>query len=156
MHNLIETIRAFTLSAALASGDPTPGRLLNDEAFNCIAKTVYAEARGEGVDGMALVVQSIVNRHLIQGKSACRIVREAYDGWAVVKDKSPRSFEQQPWLTAKFVTVGIIGGHLSPGRCSEATHFLNPRAVRRMPNWARPDRKVCEVGRHVGYAISNI
>lgn len=149
-----DTLRELALSLALANGDVTAATLLDARTFQCIAITAYAEARGEGLKGMALVVQSMINRHNIQGKSGCRIAQQAYDGYRMLGGKPPKQNSQ--WNQARMVAMRVIIGEHDLGECSGVTHFLNPNAVRRMPNWASPKNRLCRVGNHVAYRVHNM
>lgn len=149
-------IRTLALNIALMNGDATAATLLQPDDFTCIALTVFGEARGESERGKALVVQSMINRHKIQGKSGCRIAQSAYDGFRIWKNRDPRKTDRASWREAQLVSLNVIMGELDLGDCSRATHFLNPKAVRRMPNWASAANRVCVEGAHVGYYVKNI
>lgn len=150
----IEGLRALALQIALMNGDATALKLLSDRSFNCIAVTAYAEARGEGEDGMALVVQSIINRHKIQDRSTCKIARQSYDGFRIWQGRVPPV--SSTWMTAQVIALNVIMGTHDMGRCEHVTHFLNPKAVRRMPGWASKKNQICSVGKHVAYRVSNL
>lgn len=149
-------MRELALATALLTGDVTQQTVLQPEPFECIARTVYAEARGEGTEGMALVVQSILNRREIQGRRSCWIANKAYDGYRLVKHRNPANFNADAWAHAQLVTIAVVTGQLELGACSGVTHFLNPRSVRRMPRWASRENRVCIVGNHHAYAVANI
>lgn len=151
MESVIEFVRSVALSLALANGDATAIQLLEPKQFNCIAVTAYAEARGEGERGMALVVQSIINRANIRDRSACSIARSAYDGYRLWQHRPLPQNER--WHFARLVAVRTIAGHIDLGKCASVTHFLNPNAVRRMPSWASPQNRLCRVGNHVAYRV---
>lgn len=156
MIEFTNAIRSLALHLALLKGDGTALALLQPQDFTCIAQTAFAEARGEGEKGMALVVQSIINRHVIQGKSGCKIAAGAYDGFRYIRGRDPRVIDRSNWRQAQLVTLNVLMGEIDLGSCSTATHFLNPAAVRRMPNWASRENRVCRLGNHVGYRVANI
>lgn len=156
MIEFTEIVRSLALNVALLKGDATAQQLLKPQEFTCIAITAFGEARGEGSEGMALVVQSMVNRHQIQGKSGCRIAQGAYDGYRAWKGRDPRLTDRSNWRRAQLVALNVIMGEVDLGNCSTLTHFLNPNAVRRMPSWASRENRVCRMGNHVGYRVARI
>lgn len=138
------------------TSDPTATQLLQPNDFECISRAVFGEARGEGPEGMALVVQTIVNRHKVQGRDGCWHVRRAYDGYRLWEHRDPMKANREKWYEAQLITLAVVMGETDLGRCESATHFLNPQAVSRMPNWANANNQVCTVGKHVAYHIKNI
>lgn len=153
---LANILRDLALSVAVLNGDATATHLLQPEQFHCVATTVFGEARGEGERGMAMVVQSIANRHEILGHSGCRIAQRAYDGYRLWKARDPNRADPESWFRAQRVTLKVLMGDMDLGDCTDVTHFLNPDAVRRMPNWASADNRICQVGNHIAYRIENI
>lgn len=151
-----EAIRALALNLALLKGDPTAHDLLQSKDFTCIAVTVFAEARGEGSAGMALVAQSIVNRARIQNRPACKITQGAYDGYRLWKYRDPRYTDQSNWAQAQLIAINVIMGEINLGNCRNVTHFLNPAAVQSMPRWASKKNKICRLGKHSAYRVINL
>ncbi len=156
MTPLIESLRTLALNVALLKGDPAAIHLLEPKHFHCLAVTAFAEARGEGDRGMALVIKSMVNRHIITGRSGCAIAKRAYDGYKLWHDRDPAARNNKAWYQAQLVTLNVIMGEVDLGRCEKVTHFLNPDGVRRMPRWASQENQICTVGKHVAYRVAQI
>lgn len=130
--------------------------LLQPKNFDCVARAVFGEARDQGEQGMALVAQSIANRHALTGRSVCDIAERAYEGYRRWEHQDPTSVNLASWQQSQIVTIRVILGVEDLGSCASVTHFLNPTDVKRKPRWANRDNRVCRVKDHVGYAVANI
>ena len=106
--------------------------------MDCVAQTVYYEARGEGENGMRAVAHVIYNRAKNSGKSPCIIVREPnqFVRGRVVKDK-------RGWEVAKRIASNP-GSDLTNG----ATYFHN-LTVR--PRWSYNLKVTYKWGNHIFY-----
>ncbi|QNK01683.1 cell wall hydrolase [Dyella telluris] len=114
--------------------------------------TAYAEARGEGVEGMALVVESLLQRKQMTGQDACSIANRYYDGFKLMKRRpSPAKTDTENWIRASAVTALTVNGAINLGSCSGATHFYRKLPGRRAPYWAKPEHRVCKLGNHIAY-----
>jgi hypothetical protein len=105
---------------------------------------------------MALVVQSMLNRHNAKGRSGCVIAQRAYEGFRTWKHRDPREADLRSWQKAQIITLLVVMGDYDLGDCSTATHFLNPSSVSHMPRWANAENRVCSVGNHVAYHVEHI
>jgi N-acetylmuramoyl-L-alanine amidase len=106
--------------------------------MDCVADTVYYEARGEGEQGMRAVAHVIYNRAREEGVSPCIIVRR------------PNQFARGPsrprdslWQQARRISLNP-GWDLTRG----ATYFHN-RSVR--PYWIRRLIVTFSFGGHIFY-----
>lgn len=156
MIELTDIIRALALQVALLKGDTTAQALLQQDSFRCVARTVYGEARGEGLDGMALVVQSMINRHQSNGRSSCKMARKSYDGYRHWQFKNPRQVDASGYETVQLLSIAVIMGGYDLGDCSDVTHFINPAKIKRYPAWASRENRICRVGNHVAYRVVQI
>lgn len=106
--------------------------------MDCVADTVYYEARGEGEDGMRAIAHVIYNRAEKEGVSPCIIVRRPHQfatGPSKPKDKQ--------WQLAKKISIKP-GKDLTRG----ATYFHN-YSVR--PYWIRSLVVTFKLGGHIFY-----
>lgn len=106
--------------------------------MDCVADTVYYEARGEGETGMRAVAHVIYNRAKEAGVSPCIIVRKP-NQFATGRSK-PSS---KQWQLAKRISLNP-GWDLTRG----ATYFHN-RSVR--PYWIRKLQVSFTFGGHIFY-----
>lgn len=106
--------------------------------MDCVADTVYYEARGEGEEGMRAVAHVIFNRAKQEGVSPCIIVRRP-NQFA----KGPSRRKDSEWRLAKKVSLNP-GWDLTRG----ATYFHN-RSVR--PYWIRSLKVTFTWGGHIFY-----
>ena len=106
--------------------------------MDCVADTIYYEARGEGVEGMRAIAHVIYNRASKEGTSPCIIV------------KRPQQFATGPskpsdklWQQAKRVSE-------YPGRdLTRGATFFHNRSVR--PYWIRTLKVSFAFGEHIFY-----
>lgn len=106
--------------------------------MDCVADTVYYEARGEGEEGMRAVAHVIFNRAKQEGVSPCIIVRRP-NQFA----KGPSRRKDSEWRLAKKVSLNP-GWDLTRG----ATYFHN-RSVR--PYWIKSLKVTFTWGGHIFY-----
>ena len=106
--------------------------------MDCVADTVYYEARGEGETGMRAVAHVIYNRAKEAGVSPCIIVRKPNQ---FAKGRSKPNSKQ--WQLAKRISLNP-GWDLTRG----ATYFHN-RSVR--PYWIRKLQVSFTFGGHIFY-----
>ena len=109
--------------------------------MDCVAETVYYEARGEGETGMRAVAHVIYNRAREQGVSPCIIVRQPNQ---FAPSRGKPSASNQAWRVAVRVAQNP-GVDLTRG----ATYFHN-LTVR--PYWIRSLRVTFSFGGHIFYA----
>lgn len=106
--------------------------------MDCVADTVYYEARGEGVEGMRAVAHVILNRAEEEGVSPCIIVRRKAQ--FATGPSRPRD---KLWQIAKKISINP-GKDLTRG----ATYFHN-RSVR--PYWIKRLVVSFTYGGHIFY-----
>lgn len=109
--------------------------------MDCVAETVYYEARGEGEDGMRAVAHVIYNRAREQGVSPCVIVRQPGQ---FAKSKGKPNPRDPQWRLAVKISINP-GTDLTNG----ATYFHN-RTVK--PYWIRKLKVTFSFGGHIFYA----
>lgn len=119
-----------------------PGRNVGNETLNikmdCVANTVYYEARGEGEDGMRAVAHVIYNRAKKSGQPPCIVV------------KKPKQFASGPkpkdgklWNKAK-----RIANNPGPDLTRGATFFHNLTVK---PYWSYKFKITLRLGNHIFY-----
>ena len=98
-----------------------------------IAKTIYNEARGEGLVGMDLVASTIVNRQKLNrsylgGNNLMEIIRKGYDGFNMENpDENHMSGEDiNAWQYCKNLASQIADGKFQD-IANGATHFHTRR-----------------------------
>lgn len=106
--------------------------------MDCVADTIYYEARGESEDGMRAIAHVIYNRAKKEGVSPCIIVRRP-NQFA----KGPKHPKSDRWKIAKKISINP-GWDLTRG----ATYFHN-RSVR--PYWIRSLKVTFKLGAHIFY-----
>ncbi len=167
---LKEIFFAFQLAiggvSALYSGEsmkhpgvpPEQSMDIHDTGFACLALAAFAEARDQGPTGMALVVQTVINRidHSEFPTDPCAVINapgqfEGIYTWAYPRE--PWKIDRKSWHQALSVTQQVIDGTFAfPQECAGATHFLNPDLLARMPRWAAGHpkfKRTCRFQDHV-------
>jgi N-acetylmuramoyl-L-alanine amidase len=142
---------ATTTTPAIADAQNSPCD--SDRQVHVLALNMYHEARGEGFDAMAAVGQVTLNRvnHPSYADNICDVVyqRRQFSWTHMRRNHTPQ--ETESWELALQIAEHLILGEMDE-MVAGATHFLNPRLVRRVPNWAREYEVVGRVGNHVFYA----
>jgi spore germination cell wall hydrolase CwlJ-like protein len=106
--------------------------------MDCVADTIYYEARGEGEVGMRAVAHVIYNRAKEQGKNPCIIVAQPKQF-----ARGPSKPRDKQWQIAKRISMNP-GADITKG----ATYFHN-LSVR--PYWIRSLQVTFTWGGHIFY-----
>ncbi len=122
-----------------------------------LARLIYGEARGEGVEGMVAVAQVAMNRAKRPswwGKTLREVILKPYqfscfNGDYVSRLVTPR---EKAWLNCLQVAVWILDQHDDDddthGSTHGATHY---HAVGITPHWAASLTKTVQIGSHLFY-----
>lgn len=107
--------------------------------MDCVAETVYYEARGESEQGMRAIAHVIFNRAEKEGVSPCIIVRRP-NQFAKPKKKIT---DWKSWKLAKLISE-------NPGKdfTKGATYFHNYSVK---PSWSYKFRVTYRLGGHIFY-----
>jgi spore germination cell wall hydrolase CwlJ-like protein len=97
----------------------------------CLAALIYAEARGEPLDGRLLVAETVYNRmdHGAYPDSVCAVVTEA-NQYSLPQSVDEYEAWRTSWLIAAAVTSDPEGTLPRTG----ATHFYSGKTK---PHWAK-------------------
>lgn len=130
----------FLLAAALtAHNDQTGPR-------DCLALTVYSEARGEPILGQIIVAQTVVFRSIENSTDICTEVLASgqYHGverWAFPRKPSDAS----AWKTSRRVADFVIDyGYRLTDYCGQPLYFYSGKR----PKWLFDNKILCIVGSH--------
>lgn len=141
---------AISYTPAFLSGIPAAA---GDAEWECLAKALYFEARGESVKGQFAVAEVILNR--VQSprypSTICAVVHQGGKGGCqfsfTCDGYADRVREAGAWQRAGKIARLMIDG--APRALTEgATHF-HTRAVR--PGWARKFPQTAAIGAHLFY-----
>ena len=150
--------RAVILICLIVSISPVYSTTITCSTFNekieSLALNIYHEARNQGKTGMLLVGEVTINRvnHSRYPNSICSVIRQRNNracqfSWVCQKrDYTP--YEKESWWEAVAIAEEILDDDyefISNG----ATHFLNPRIVKRMPRWTRVFEEVYAYNSHI-------
>ncbi len=96
-----------------------------------IAWTIWAEARGEGQRGMALVASVIYNRSVERNMFVVDVCkqRKQFSCWNGVTNPKIPSGPQ--WEYCLILSRGLVQGHFKP--FCNSNHYYNPRLA--SPSW---------------------
>ena len=131
------------------------------KAMNVVARTLYMEARGEGTDGLNMVMTVIWNR---AGGDAANfadvcLAKKQFSCWNKIPNKSPSTYQIQfpsgaasgsgqdasSWLTCVNLTTSAFNGTFKPVNAHWNSYY-NPDKAN--PDWAGDLVGVEMVGRH--------
>ena len=127
-----------------------------DEAVDILARTLWGEARGEGVVGMAAVAAVVRNRCAKGGwwgsgiKGIC-LKPKQFSCWNEGdpnRERLPKLGDGDAFfMAAKVVAELAVAGALADITAG-ATHY---HASRVKPSWARGRQPCCSIGNHLFY-----
>lgn len=120
------------------------------DAAECLASTVYFEARGEPLAGQLAVAEVVLNRAEDGrfGDDVCDVVRKPYQFSFVrrgIIPDAPRS--SLPWKRA--TAIAYIA--LNRMKSSPASRSLYFHAARVSPSWRHTQRRLARLGDHIFY-----
>lgn len=138
------------IDATWLASQPAPA---GDAEFECLAKALYFEARGEPIDGQVAVAEVVLNRveNPRYPETICEVVHEARTRSCqfsfMCDGKAETVTNAAAWTTAAKIARAMIDG--APRRLTGgATHF---HADFVSPFWARHFAKTAEIGGHLFY-----
>lgn len=138
------------IDAAWLASQPVP---TGDAQFECLAKALYFEARGEPIDGQVAVAEVVLNRVESPRYPAtiCEVVHEARTRSCqfsfMCDGKAETVTNAAAWTTAAKIARAMIDG--APRRLTGgATHFHADFVT---PFWARKFAMTAEIGGHLFY-----
>ncbi len=139
-------------------------KLYDDLELDVMARTVWGEARGEGLQGMQAVAHVILNRVIIAqkqggywwGNTILQVCQKPYQFSCWNKDDPNHRLviavneESDPvFATAKRTCSRVLLGFL-PDITGGADHY---HARNILPHWAEGQRPSARIGRHVFYKL---
>lgn len=135
--------------AWIAAQPPANG----DAEFECLAKALYFEARGESIKGQAAVAEVVLNRaeNPAYPGTVCGVVKQSGGGGCQFSwfcdGLSDKVSDGTAWDRAAKIARAMLDG--APRALTDgATHFHTP-AVN--PNWSRRFTLTTRIGSHIFY-----
>lgn len=121
---------------------------MNPKQFDCLAKNVYHEARGESIEGQIAVAAVTLNRveDVKYSNTICDVVyQDDQFSWTskhvTIKDK-------EAWQTAKTAAALSVIGNVDP--TNGATMFHSKKVK---PYWQSKFKKTRTIGNHIFYKV---
>lgn len=155
----LTSIVAFAYSGR-ARNEPRRLEAVHQRAveLRCLAENVYFEARGESVDGQYAVAEVTINRlrSPFFPKTICGVVHDtrwdplrrrfvAHFSWTQMEDRS------EPWGPAWQQAIAVATAVSNDVHMPLVPDALYYHASDVQPYWARTERSVAKIGKHVFY-----
>jgi spore germination cell wall hydrolase CwlJ-like protein len=128
-----------------------------DAEWECLARAIYFEARGETIKGQFAVAEVILNRvkSSLYPSTICRVVHQAGGGSCqfsfTCDGHSDKIRERDAYTTAGKIARLMLDG--APRALTQgATHF-HTRNVR--PGWAHRMPRTAMIGQHLFYRVAS-
>lgn len=145
-------MKAIIIALAIVMTQPVFAGCDYNSQLQALALNIYHEARGEGEKGMQMVGEVVLNRvdHPKYPNTICKVVYQPGQfSWVKqIKNHSPK--EKDMWELSLHMAERLLNGDIRLYD-NGATHFLNPKAVNRLPSWTRKFNRVATIGNHVFY-----
>ena len=119
--------------------------------FNCLAKTIYHESRGESVPGQFAVGSVVMNRvrSSIYPNTVCKVVHQPYQfSWTLLKNVSIR--DKKAWRDAQQIAAILIYKTLK----SNIGTSLDYHSTSVNPRWSKHYVRLLTLGNHIFYERS--
>jgi spore germination cell wall hydrolase CwlJ-like protein len=135
---------------------PLPEDVHDDDQQQCLAQSIYFEARGESPMGQAAVAQVVLNRvkNPAYPKTICGVVYQN-KSWrnrcqfSFACDGRPERIRSQAaWNRAQALARDVTNGKVWLRGVGDSTHY---HATYVKPRWARYMKRTERIGRHIFY-----
>lgn len=120
-----------------------------NNAFNCLTKTIYFESRGEPIPGQFAVGSVVMNRvrNTHYPNSVCQVVHQPYQfSWTLLKGLKIR--DKKAWRNAQHIAQILL---LKGGLKSNVGDSLDYHSKDVKPRWAKHYVKSLTLGNHIFY-----
>lgn len=134
---------------------------MNDPDIDTLARTLWGEARGEGVAGMEAIAHVVLNRKAVADQEG------GYWWGSTIEDVCKHPFQYTCWNSndtnrgklarllptdrvfsqALEIAADAVDGVFVSDPTNGATHYLNPSGVNILPKWAR-GKPLAIIGKH--------
>lgn len=125
-----------------------------DDPITCLARTIYWEAKGEGIAGMEAIANVVMNRLGHEGfpNTVCEVVRQGYERGACqfswwCDGRSDDAQDSKAYEVAKEIARKALNRQLTD-RTGGALYFHQRKVS---PKWSAEYIKTTEVGEHLFY-----
>jgi spore germination cell wall hydrolase CwlJ-like protein len=125
-----------------------------EDAITCLSRTIYWEAKNEGVAGMEAIANVVMNRLGHKGfpNKICEVVRQGREQGACqfswwCDGRSDDAEEDKPYAIAKEISRKVLNRQL-PDRTGGAMYFHQRKVT---PGWSAEYVKTVEIGEHIFY-----
>lgn len=154
-------INLFEGAEALFEGDwtytpPIPEQIKKEacrasQACYMLSQALVYEARGESYLGALAVASVIMNRadHPNFPDTIEGVIRQPYQFSYLADMRKQSTPTRQDWDRALLIAYDVKHGIVE--RVTDALFYLNPKAVKRIPRWAREYQYVMTVDNHAFY-----
>lgn len=140
--------------AALLTLNIQWGNPVDDRELKCMAHAIYHEAATDNLAGKVAVANTIMNRaeHRHFPNSICGVVKQPSQfSYLNTGNRDHLTISNQidysVWEASVIVALTVAGGYIED-TTGGATHYLNKRLVRRIPNWYTESQKLGKFGKH--------
>lgn len=129
-----------------------------DEAVDCLALTMYWEAKAEGAEGMRAVGAVVLNRvaHPQFPSTVCGVVKQGgeqppcqFSWWCDGKSDQPT--EARAWVLAERLARTILAEPSQQARRDPTRGALFFHSKRIRTPWVLPRQRTAQIGGHVFY-----
>jgi len=145
-------ILILLITPALFAAPTVGGSIMtNEQERDLIIKTIIGEGSSEGLPGMIAIAETIRNRSAMRGLTPMEVVAQPkqYSFW-----NNPKS--AQKWLDKNGTGEAYqaasnayeIAFNDNSQMTSGATHYYNPKRVKKTPSFAKTYEKKGKIGNH--------
>jgi spore germination cell wall hydrolase CwlJ-like protein len=136
-----DVVQAATAHIDISKRDQSDDALAS---VDIVARTIYAEASGETVEGKLAVASVIHTRAKGNVNKIVDVILKPRQFSCWNDGNIPEEGSGQAWLDSVLVAEQLLSGKFKP--TVKATHYYNPRKA--SPKWARNQPVVAMIGSH--------
>ena len=121
--------------------------------IDCLAQTIYFEARGEPIIGQYAVAQVVMNRVFshIYPDSVCKVVYQS-NQFSWVKEETHKILDGKQWVDALKVAYNVLTNDVPYSKMIPSNVlFYHTKTVH--PTWDHSMVRVATIGNHIFYRL---
>jgi spore germination cell wall hydrolase CwlJ-like protein len=144
-----DVVQAATAHIDISKRDQSDDALAS---VDIVARTIYAEASGETVEGKLAVASVIHTRAKGNVNKIVDVILKPRQFSCWNDGNIPEEGSGQAWLDSVLVAEQLLSGKFKP--TVKATHYYNPKKA--SPSWARNQHVVAMIGNHKFLNIESV
>lgn len=146
--------------------------LASTSEINCLAATIFFEARGESVQGQEAIAQVVMNRSKVRTypPSICKVIKQPFQfSWYIPENRTERvlnvlkgrlsdlnTLDKEAYQQSKEIALKAYTGLIEPNpKLVNALYFVHKSVTSRQQPWLKKSKLLMTIGEHKFYGKSS-